>query len=109
MKQRLRFIQCNPGEPIPPQPTREEEDRDRDDEHARHEWLLEAAKGCRCDLLWSPCEGVLAGGVCDELYQDEYEAESWDDDANDPVRVARRALHLVEHAFGCGTSIVGAR
>lgn len=75
---RITIIQCEIGEPIPVQPTREEEDRDRDDEHQRALWMADAAKHCRCDLLWSPCEGVLAGGMCDELTTDEYEDEAWD-------------------------------
>ncbi len=84
----ITFIACNPGEPIPPQPTREEEDLERAEEHAHQLWLAEAADHCRCGDLWRPCEGVLAGGMCDELggdddvYDDDLDED--DDDAYDP-------------------------
>jgi hypothetical protein len=77
MHLRITIIECQIGEPIPPQPTREEEERDKDDQYERALWTSEAARACRCDLLWSPCEGVLAGGICDELTTDEYEEEAW--------------------------------
>lgn len=26
---------------------------------------------CRCDSQYRPCDGILAGGVCDEMHDDE--------------------------------------
>ena len=65
----LTFIQCQPhdlGMEVTGLTT-EEQEALRDAEVAEAEWIAEAAKHCRCANLWKPCEGVLAGGVCDEL------------------------------------------
>lgn len=39
----------------------------RDEAHAERMKLEDATAGCLCALLWEPCEGVLAGGGCDEI------------------------------------------
>jgi hypothetical protein len=39
----------------------------------------EMSKHCRCDDLYWPCAGVLAGGPCDEICDevDDEEIDSW--------------------------------
>lgn len=49
-------------------------DATREDDAGYQEYLNEASKACRCGGQWRPCEGVLAGGLCDQL-QDE--ADPW--------------------------------
>lgn len=82
-RKRLTFIQCHRlaigmeiGCPSP-----EEEEALRAEQHERDLWIAEAAGHCRCADLWKPCEGVLAGGICDELTEDEDgEGEDWWDE-----------------------------
>jgi hypothetical protein len=40
------------------------------DQQDRDRWVAEQVKHCRCDPLWCPCDGVLAGGMCDEITAD---------------------------------------
>jgi hypothetical protein len=78
--QPLTFIQC-PAEHIglvEPDMSPEEQEALRATEVAEAQWIAEAAKHCRCADLWKPCEGVLAGGVCDELEDDS--DTDWDED-----------------------------
>ena len=44
------------------------------------EWFVaEQAKHCRC--TYGPCEGVLAGGPCDEIiYEDDEDEDGWEDE-----------------------------
>lgn len=45
------------------------------------ELIEELAKLCRCQGNHSvPCDGLLAGGPCDELGQDEYEESEEEED-----------------------------
>lgn len=42
-------------------------------------WLEECAKDCHCcPICWDfPCDGVMAGGLCDDMcICDDYEEES---------------------------------
>lgn len=75
----LTFIQCQPENIglVEPDKSPEEQEALRATEVAEAEWIAEAAKHCRCADLWKPCEGVLAGGICDELEDDR------DDEAED--------------------------
>ena len=34
-------------------------------------FVAESAKHCDCDPPYCPCDGVLAGGMCDDLHADE--------------------------------------
>lgn len=42
-------------------------------------FVASMAKHCHCRANNCPCDGVLAGGLCD-MVQEEPVAESWDDD-----------------------------
>lgn len=82
--QDLTFIQCQDEHIglVEPDMSPEEQEALRATEVAEAEWIEEAAKHCRCADLWKPCEGVLAGGVCDELEddrEDEWDEDDWDD------------------------------
>ncbi len=70
--QRLTFIQCQAEHIglVEPDMSPEEQEALRAMEVAEAEWIAGAAKHCRCADLWKPCEGVLAGGLCDELDDD---------------------------------------
>jgi len=73
---KITFIQCKIDETAGLVDT--SQDNPYDNEPGYQEHVAEATKHCKCDLLWSPCEGVLAGGVCDEICEDEYDREAWD-------------------------------
>ena len=81
--QRITFIQCSTTDVsmVCVVWDRDAEERERDDQHDYEMYVADAAKACRCSDLWAPCEGVLAGGVCDELYddeQDDYDDDRWE-------------------------------
>lgn len=43
-------------------------------------WVESMAKHCRCRSSDVPCDGVLAGGLCDEI---DDSADGWDYDDNE--------------------------
>lgn len=47
----------------------------------------EQAKHCRCAPGERPCDGVLAGGICDELGDDDRVSAAFEEDASDPHRM----------------------
>lgn len=41
---------------------------DPTDDPEYHKWVESVAKYCRCSAPWPcPCDGVLTGGMCDDL------------------------------------------
>jgi len=43
---------------------------------------------CHCCSSNKPCDGVLAGGICDNIQEDERDGFDWDEDEefnNDPT------------------------
>jgi len=47
-----------------------------EDQEGFNEWLEERSKHCTCDI--SPCDGVMAGGMCDEINHD---VDDWHDES----------------------------
>lgn len=64
-RSKLTFIQCHIDEAHGLVDASQE--NPYDNEPGYREYVSEALKHCRCAGLWAPCGGVLAGGVCDEL------------------------------------------
>lgn len=63
---------------LPPKP----DDPFESEEYAR--FVEEMAKSCRCAPSVRPCDGVLAGGVCDGLGLQDYHSQERDyDDPED--------------------------
>lgn len=52
------------------------------DDPAYQEMVDELAKICRCKGMDKPCDGLLAGGLCDHLDFSERD-DSWRDDGDD--------------------------
>lgn len=57
---------------------------DEQDERGRAAWIAEMSKHCRCCALCGqnpPCDGVLAGGLCDDVCScdDRYDGPDFDD------------------------------
>lgn len=56
-----------------------------DDVIELNRWYNLQASRCHCDSIFAPCDGVMSGGVCDNLqssdeeYYLDYEAEQEDE------------------------------
>ena len=56
-------------------------DSDYYDSEEYQAFVAECAKHCRC--THTVCAGVLAGGFCDELIEDDQDEENYDRDEDD--------------------------
>lgn len=55
---------------------------DPQDDPAYQKMVEELAQQCTCTGLCRPCDGLLAGGLCDDMHMDEWRGDP-DVDAND--------------------------